>query len=196
MTARDLWLIRHGETEWSALGQHTSWTELELTEEGVREVLAVKPLLRGRNFSLVLSSPRSRAVRTAELAGFEPTIDEDLKEWDYGALEGMTIEEIRKQYPGWSIWGGPWPGGEHPDDVAARADRVIERALAVAGPEPVLLFAHGHILRALGARWLRRPPTDGYLLKLGTATVSILGWEHGEPVVSNWNVPADTGQLG
>jgi broad specificity phosphatase PhoE len=189
MTGPKLWIVRHGETEWSARGQHTSRTDLPLTEGGEREAKALKPLLTGRQFDIVRSSPRQRAVRTAELAGFEPALDNDLEEWDYGELEGLTTDEICARYPGWSIWDGPWPGGERPEQVAARADRVLERVLALPAVAEALVFSHGHMLRALSARWLGRPATDGRLFALGTATVGVLGWEHGAPAIDHWNVP-------
>ena len=129
MTGVGVWLARHGQTEWSATGRHTSWTELPLTKGGEQEALAVGHLLRTQRFDLVLSSPRERALRTAELAGFEPQIDDDLVEWDYGDLEGLTTDQIQARYPGWSLWSGPWPRGETPDHVAKRADTVITRVL-------------------------------------------------------------------
>ena len=145
---------------------------------------------RSRRSTSSLSSPRQRALRTAELAGFRPEIDGDLAEWDYGELEGLTIDQIRARYPGWTIWAGPWPGGEQPAQVAARADRVVERALGLPAGARALVFAHGHILRVLAARWLGLPGTEGRLFALGTATVSELGWEHGQPAVQRWNMPA------
>jgi len=189
MSGPTLWAVRHGETAWSASGQHTSRTDLPLTAAGESEALAVKPLLAGRHFDLVESSPLQRAVRTAELAGFTPTTDDDLEEWDYGDFEGLTTPQIRADYPDWTIWDGPWPHGEQPSQVAVRADRVVRRVLALPSGATALLFAHGHILRALAARWLQRPVTDGRLFALGTATVSVLGWEHGAPVISHWDIP-------
>jgi broad specificity phosphatase PhoE len=189
MTAVVVWLARHGQTEWSASGKHTSWTELPLTPAGEHEARALDHVLHTEHFALVLASPRERALRTAELAGFEPQIDDDLVEWDYGDLEGLTTEEIQARYPGWSLWDGPWPRGETPDQVAERADRVVARALALPPGAKSLLFSHGHLLRVLAARWLRQPPSAGRLLRLVTGTVSVLGWEHGEPVVEHWSVP-------
>jgi broad specificity phosphatase PhoE len=184
-----LWLVRHGETEWSASGQHTSRTDLALTSAGEEEALALAPTLKGRHFGLVESSPMKRALRTAELAGFEPMEDTDLKEWDYGEIEGLTTEEVRRRYPGWTIWEGPWPGGERPEQVGARAQRVVSRVRALPGGSDALAFSHGHILRVIAATWLGRPPEDGCILALGTGTVSVLGWEHGWPAVRYWNVP-------
>lgn len=149
----------------------------------------MRPLLASQDFALVESSPRQRALRTAQLAGFQPAVDEDLAEWDYGELEGLTAEEITSRYPGWTIWEGPWPGGERPEEVAARAERVAGRVLALPAGGKALVFAHGHILRALAACWLGRPIVDGRLFALGTATVSTLGWEHDQPAVHHWNVP-------
>jgi len=189
LSDQELWVVRHGETEWSAIGRHTSWTELDLTAEGEKEALAVRAALQAAKFTLVLSSPRRRTVRTAELVGFCPEIDDDLEEWGYGSFEGLTTEEIRQHYPGWTIWDGPWPDGEQPAEVAARADRVVGRVLALPAGTAALAFAHGHILRVVAARWLARPPGDGRLLKLGTGTVGVLGWEHGERAVTHWNVP-------
>jgi probable phosphoglycerate mutase len=187
-----LWPVRHGETEWSASGRHTSRTDVPLTATGQREARNLSGALSAHRFELVLSSPRQRARCTAELAGFRPEIDEDLAEWDYGDLEGLTIDQIRARYPGWTIWTGPWPGGERPADVAARADRVVRRVLALDGGARALVFAHGHILRVLAARWLGLAGTEGRLLVLGTATVSELGWEHGQPTVQRWNMPPAT----
>lgn len=180
--------MRHGETEWSASGQHTSRTDLPLTRAGEAEAVAAKSMLEAQTFQLVLSSPRQRAVRTAELAGYQPEITDDLAEWDYGQLEGLTTDQITAQYPGWSIWRGPWPGGEDADQVKARVDRVIARVLALPPESKVLAFAHGHILRALGARWLQRPVSDGHIFILSTGTVSTLSWEHGLPAVLHWNM--------
>lgn len=188
MTGPELWLVRHGETEWSASGRHTSRTDLPLTEAGEAEAVALQGLLRGEMFDLVESSPRQRARRTAELAGFQPKFNEDLAEWDYGELEGLTTEEIRAKYPGWTIWSGPWPGGETDQQVAARVDRVVAQVLALPAGAKALLFAHGHVLRVLTARWLRLPPTEGRLFILGTATLGALSWEHGQPAVLRWDL--------
>jgi probable phosphoglycerate mutase len=184
-----LWLVRHGETEWSAARRHTGRTDVPLTAMGEREALALAPLLARQNFDLVGSSPRQRALRTAELAGFEPSIDGDLAEWDYGDLEGLTAEEIRATYPNWSIWHGPWPGGEQPARVVARARRVVERAMAMPAGANALVFAHGHILRVLAVCWLERPVADGCILALGTGSISVLGWEHDQrPAIEHWNL--------
>lgn len=186
MSEHEVWLVRHGQTEWSRDGRHTSTTDLELLPEGEDVARGLVDRLEGQQFALVLTSPRLRARRTAELAGFvdaEPT--EDLAEWAYGDYEGRTTADVRRDVPGWTIWTHPSPGGESADDVAGRVDRVIARARAAEGP--VLLFGHGHCLRVLGARWLGLPPADGRMLRLDTASVSVLGYERETPVVRRWN---------
>jgi probable phosphoglycerate mutase len=188
MAGDEVWLVRHGETEWSRDGKHTSVTDLPLTEEGERVATEVRERLAGVDFALVLTSPRSRARETARLAGHpEAVVDPDLAEWDYGDLEGLTTEEIRETYPDWEIWDGPVPGGESAEEVSARLDRVVARCRDADGR--VLLFGHGHCLRALAARWLGLPVTDGRLLRLDTATVSVLGYERENSVVLRWNTP-------
>ena len=184
----DVWLVRHGETEWARLGRHTGRTDIPLTETGREQARALGRALADHQFGLVLTSPLSRAVNTAALAGFadRAVVEPDAREWDYGVLEGRLTADIRDEYPGWSIWRGPWPGGETIDDVAARADRVIARVRATTGD--VLVFSHGHLLRILAARWLALPSIDGGLFALGTATISVLGWEHDAPVIETWNV--------
>ena len=186
---RQLWLVRHGETEWARLGRHTGRTDIPLTDLGREQALALGRRLAGHPFALVLTSPRSRATDTARLAGFGDAaeIDVDLAEWDYGDLEGRTTADIRTDYPGWTIWTGPWPNGETADDVAARADRVIARCLDPAVKGDCLLFAHGHVLRVLTARWLGMAPAGGANFALGTATIGILGWERENPVIETWN---------
>jgi broad specificity phosphatase PhoE len=190
MTGPVVWVARHGQTQWSVAGRHTSRTDVPLTAVGEQEAVALGTMLREEHFDLVESSPRQRALRTAELAGFEPTIDNDLVEWDYGELEGLTTDQIKARYPGWSIWHGPWPGGETDEQVAARADRVVHRALALPPGAKALLFAHGHLLRVLAARWLGQSPASGRFFMLGTGTLSVLGWERGGAAVARWNVPA------
>jgi broad specificity phosphatase PhoE len=184
--ADEVWLVRHGETEWSRDGRHTSTTDLTLTEEGRRVAAALRGRLDATTFALVLTSPRERARETARLAGYaDPEVDDDLAEWDYGDLEGLTSEQIRQTYPGWTIWDGPWPGGETADQVAQRFDRVVARCRAADGR--VLLFSHGHALRVLAARWLGLAVAEGRHLFLDTATVSVLGEDRGTPVVLRWN---------
>jgi broad specificity phosphatase PhoE len=182
-----LWLVRHGETEWSRSGQHTSVTDLELTADGESVARTLKGPLADVDFAQVLTSPRHRARRTAELAGFpdaEP--DENLAEWAYGDYEGLTTPQIRETDPEWTIWTHPSPGGESAEQVGARLDRVVARARAVDGN--TLVFAHGHSLRVLGARWLGLDATDGRIFDLDTATISVLGDDRGTPVIHRWNV--------
>lgn len=182
----DLWLVRHGETEWSRSGKHTSTTDLPLTDAGEAAAAELAPRLGEHPFALVLSSPRTRARRTAELAGFASAeVDDDLVEWDYGEYEGITTPEIRETVPGWTVWEGPVPGGETASDVSDRLDRAIARARAASGD--AVFFAHSHCLRALTARWLGLPVTEGRLFKLDTGTVSVLGWERDVAVVQRWN---------
>ena len=169
-------LVRHGETEWSRSGRHTGRTDLPLTEQGCQQARAVGALLAGRRFGRVLVSPLARARETARLAGYAGETEPDLSEWDYGDFEGRTTAEIREQAPGWLIWQGPVPGGETLEQVAERADRVIARCLEEAGD--AALFAHGHILRVLTARWCGLPPVEGRRFVLATATLTVLGWEH------------------
>lgn len=188
MTASDeLWLVRHGETAWSRTGQHTSVTDLELTPAGEQVAETLVGPLSGIDFVQVLTSPRRRARRTAELAGFPDAVpDDDLAEWAYGEYEGLTSLQIQAEVPHWSIWTHPTPGGETADEVGARLDRVVARAQASAGP--TLVFAHGHTLRVLAARWLGLPVADGRIFDLDTATISVLGDDRGTPVVRRWNV--------
>ncbi len=192
---RQVWLVRHGETEWARLLRHTGRTDIPLTDVGREQALALGQRLRGHPFALILTSPLSRASETARIAGFgeRALADPDLMEWDYGALEGRLTADIRADYPDWSIWHGPWPGGETADEVAARADRVIARCLAPTVDGDVLLIAHGHLLRVLAARWLGLPPALGSMFALATATVSVLGWDRETPVIECWNEACQTG---
>jgi broad specificity phosphatase PhoE len=182
-----IWLFRHGETEWSRTGQHTGRTDLPLNEAGEARARAVGERLAGRPFALVLSSSLVRAVETCRLAGYGEgaILDDDLMEWDYGEYEGRRTADIRKERPGWLLWKDGVIGGETAPQVAARASRVIERALSAGGD--VALFSHGHLLRVLTACWLGLPPTDGRLFSLGTATVSVLGFEHDFRIILRWN---------
>ncbi|GLY06305.1 histidine phosphatase family protein [Actinoplanes sp. NBRC 101535] len=182
-------LVRHGQTEWSATGRHTSYTDMALTAEGERQARAVRDRLAGRTFAAVLSSPRRRALRTAELAGLDVTeVTEDLAEWNYGDYEGITTRDIRAGRPDWSLWSDGCPGGESPEQVGARLDRVLARARELLTGGDVALVAHGHCLRVAGARWVGLPPKAGGLLKLDTATVSVLGFEHErDAVLAGWN---------
>ena len=182
----ELWLVRHGETEWSRDGKHTSTTDLDLTEKGVEVACTLRDKLAGIGFDLVLTSPRHRARRTAELAGFpDCEVDEDLVEWDYGEYEGVTTAEIRERVPGWTVWTHPTPGGETADQVSDRLDRVVTRARECGGR--VLAFGHGHAMRSLAARWIEQPVAEGRFFKLDTATISTLGYERDFPVVIRWN---------
>jgi broad specificity phosphatase PhoE len=182
----EVWLVRHGETEWSRDHRHTSVTDLPLTEVGVRVAAELGARLAGVGFDLVLTSPRLRARHTAELAGFpEAHVEGDLVEWAYGDYEGVTTQEIRETVPDWTVWTHPTPGGETADQVSARLDRVVGRTRAHGGR--VLLFGHGHALRALAARWIGQPVDEGRFLRLDTATVSVLGYERETPVILRWN---------
>jgi probable phosphoglycerate mutase len=186
-------LVRHGQTEWSASGQHTSVTDLPLTGTGVRQARALHPALAGRAFAAVLCSPRLRATHTAELAGLTVTaIDDDLAEWFYGDYEGLTTKEIRAGNPGWDLFRDGCPGGESPQQVGARIDRILDRArAALESGGDVALVAHGHSLRVVTARWLDQPVAAGSRYRLDTATLSTLGYEHGRPVLTSWNVPPE-----
>ncbi|MGW5877283.1 histidine phosphatase family protein [Nocardiopsis terrae] len=192
----ELVLVRHGQTEWSRERRHTGRTDLPLTEEGERQARALRPLLAERGFELVLTSPLGRAVRTAELAGLTDTeAHPDLAEWDYGAYEGVTTAEIHRDRPGWNLWtdgvppGPPDHPGENPEQVGARADRVLVDAASALERGDVALVAHGHILRTLTARRLGLPPSGGALFRLDTGSVSTLGTEHGRSVITSWNRP-------
>jgi broad specificity phosphatase PhoE len=179
-------LVRHGETEWSRDGRHTGRTDVPLTEDGERQARAVGEALRGREFALVLSSPLTRALSTARLAGFEPEVRDDLAEWDYGEYDGVTTPEIREKVPGWTVWGYGALGGESVADLAARADRVVQVLLAAEGD--VLVFSHGHFLRVLTARWLELGAAEGRLFALDSGTLSTLGFEREQRVIRSWNV--------
>ena len=184
--AQELWLVRHGETEWSRDHRHTSHTDLPLTENGVEVAGKLRERLSSSDFDLVLTSPRLRARRTAELAGFEEAVsDEDLVEWDYGDYEGITTAEIRESVPGWSVWTHGARGGESADEVTERLDRVVTRVRDEGGR--TLVFGHGHALRALAARWIGQPVSIGQFLRLDTATICTLGYERETPVVLRWN---------
>jgi probable phosphoglycerate mutase len=183
-----LWLVRHGETEWSATGRHTGRTDVPLTDAGRVAAQRLAAILHDRTFELVLTSPMRRAVETCELAGFAggALTTGDLCEWDYGEYEGVTTDEIRRKHPGWTIFFDGCPGGETLEEVATRADRIIQRVRATDGP--VIAFGHGHILRVIGARWIGAPSIVGANLVLSTATVSVLGWEREAPAILRWNL--------
>jgi len=208
----ELWLIRHGETEWSLDGRHTSTTDIPLTEHGRQRALELKEYLEGKKFAAVLVSPRQRAMETCRLAGYGDVavIDDGLQEWNYGDAEGKTTAQMRELRPGWSVWSSAIVGGESVEQVGARADGVIARAVAAAvadlthdddkavvmnglpkasGPpnRAVALFAHAHILRILAARWVGLAAVDGQRLALGTGSVSVLGYERETRVIERWN---------
>ncbi|HTN43215.1 MAG TPA: histidine phosphatase family protein [Nitrospiria bacterium] len=190
MTARPtqhVYLIRHGETEWSLSGQHTGITDIPLTENGRNVARLLKPVLDKESFARVFSSPLRRARETCDLAGFgeRAEIDRDLMEWNYGEYEGLTPKQIHTKAPGWMIFSDGCPGGEGPEQVGARADRVIGRVRAVEGN--VALFAHGHIFRVFAARWLGLPAAAGRHFLLDTATLNILGYYRDIPAVKRWN---------
>ncbi len=189
---REIWLIRHGETEWSLSGAHTGLTDIPLTPAGQASAQAIGRYLV-RPFSLVLVSPLQRARETCRLAGYgsDAVVDPNLLEWDYGDYEGLTTPQIQSENPRWSLWDNGVPNGETATQVALRAEAVITRALATNGDVAngdVALFAHGHILRILAARWLGLPPTAGRLFALGTASLSTLGYERQTPVITRWNL--------
>lgn len=186
-----MWLVRHGETEWARSGRHTGLTDIPLTATGCQQALDLAPRLTGHTFAAVVSSPLSRALDTARLAGFDDRVqvDPDLVEWNYGDDEGRTTLEIRADRPDWTIWSEGPAGGELLEAVAARVDRVIVRARAIDGI--TLCFAHGHLLRILGARWIGLPATGGGSLALDTATISILGWDRDAPAIRRWNDGVD-----
>jgi broad specificity phosphatase PhoE len=188
--ATELWLVRHGETEWSLSGKHTSRTDVALTEHGRRRAEELRDYLAGTTFDAVLVSPMRRARETCAIAGFGDVavVDEGLKEWDYGVYEGRTTAEIRAEMSGWSVWKDEIVGGETVEHVGQRADAVIGRALALGGDGGrVALFAHAHILRILAARWIGLAADGGRLLALGTGSVSVVGWERETRVIVNWN---------
>jgi probable phosphoglycerate mutase len=184
----EIWLIRHAETDWAAAGKHTGRTDIPLNDEGREHAASLPGRLGGRSFALVLSSPLGRARETAAIAGYgDQAIDDpDLLEYDYGDYEGLTTPEIRASRPDWYLWRDGAPGGETPDDVGARVDRVIERALQADGD--VALFAHGHVLRVLGSRWIEQPASLAGRLALGTGAICKLDHERETRVIRAWNL--------
>jgi len=187
MPTQQVYLVRHGETEWSLSGQHTGLTDIPLTENGRKVAMQLAPVLAKETFELVLVSPLARARETCKLAGCgeRARIDSDLVEWNYGEYEGLTPKQIHAQRPGWMLFSDGCPGGETPEQVGARADRVIARVRAVEGH--VALFAHGHIFRVFAARWLGLPAAAGCHFLLDTATLNILSYYRGLPAVKRWN---------
>ena len=192
----ELILLRHGETEWSLDGKHTGRTDIPLTARGEAAAKALEPVLSGRGIVAVFTSPARRAVTTAAFAGLSNAQpDPDLWEWDYGGYEGLTTPQIQETRPGWYLWrDGVIPGdaahpGETIEQVAQRTERVLARVAPLLAGGNVALVAHGHVLRVLTACYLRLPPSDGRLFRLDTGTVSTLGTEHAEPIITSWNVP-------
>ncbi len=187
--AQKVYLIRHGETEWSRSGKHTGVTDVPLTEQGRKTARSLQPVLAREKFVLVLCSPLQRARETCELAGIQESavVDPDLMEWRYGEYEGLTTKQIQLARPGWSVFHDGCPGGETPEQVALRADRVLAKVRATGGN--VALFAHGHILRIIAARWVDQPPSLGERLLLDTATLSVLGYYYETPALKIWNAP-------
>jgi broad specificity phosphatase PhoE len=186
--AHEVWLVRHAETDWSVSGKHTGRTDVPLNDEGRRHGAALPERLGGKAFAAVFVSPLGRARETAQLAGYgdQAMIDEDLLEYDYGDYEGLSTPEIRETRPGWYLWRDGVPNGEMPDDVGVRADRVIERVSGIDGD--VALFAHGHVLRVLGARWIEQPAALAGRLALRTAAICHLGFERETRVIRAWNL--------
>jgi broad specificity phosphatase PhoE len=191
----ELIVLRHGQTEWSHTGRHTGRTDAPLTAAGEAAAAALAPVLAARKMRAAFTSPARRAVLTAALAGLDAEVDPDLQEWDYGGYEGRTTANIRAERPGWYLWrDGVIPGdADHPGEtiaqVAARADAVLSRVRPLLAEGDVALVSHGHLLRVLTARWLRLGPAAGGLFRLDTGTLSTLGTEHREPVITSWNVP-------
>lgn len=187
--SQQIYLVRHGETEWSLTGQHTGITNIPLTDNGKKVARLFEPFFKEVNVALVLTSPLDRAQTTCELAGLKSRaeIDPDLMEWNYGEYEGLTTLQIHAQVPGWMLFRDGCPGGESPEDVFSRVDRVIAKIRSIEGD--VVLFAHGHILRVLTARWLELSIMAGSHLMLDTATLSILSYYQGIPAIKRWNAP-------
>jgi broad specificity phosphatase PhoE len=185
----NVFAIRHGETAWSLSGQHTGTTDIPLTENGRRLAERMRPVLAAKRFALVLCSPMQRARETCRLAGLGDSaiVEPDLLEWNYGDYEGLTTDQIHQTAPDWRLFRDGCPDGEAPDEVGARVDRVIARARAAAGD--TALFAHGHVLRVLVARWIRLPASNGEHFLLDTGTLCVLGYYREVPAVRIWNGP-------
>lgn len=188
--SRHIWVVRHGETAWARDGRHTGWSDIPLDQHGIEEATSLRTLLAGRAFARVLVSDLQRAIQTCQLAGFgdQAEIRPDLREWNYGAYDGRTTPEIQKERPGWVVWDGGMPGGESPEEVGARADRVLAEVRSI--PGDVALFSHGHFLRILAARWLGMAAVAARHFALEPAGVGTLGTEHGDPVIICWNLTA------
>jgi broad specificity phosphatase PhoE len=186
--AHQVFLVRHGETEWSLNGRHTGSTDIPLTEHGREVARLLRPILAKESFALALTSPLQRARETCRLAGFENAhIEPDLMEWNYGRYEGLTTAEIHATAPGWLLFRDGATGGEQPGEIGARVDRVIEKVRAVTGD--VILFAHGHVLRVFAVRWLGFPTSEGQRFLLDTATTNVLSYYRGIPAIKRWNAP-------
>ena len=187
--SREIWLLRHGATEWSRNGRHTGSSDISLLPEGEAEARALAPLLAGQHFAEVWVSPLQRARRTCELAGLgaQAQLNENLREWDYGSYEGITTAEIRQTVPGWSVWSHGCPGGEDAVAVTQRCETLIAQLLALEGN--IALFAHGHLLRSLAGTWIGQGAMGGKHLALGTGSHSLLGFERENPVILRWNAP-------
>jgi broad specificity phosphatase PhoE len=185
--AKQVWLVRHADTEWSRSGRHTGITDLPLLAEGEQKARDLAPRLAHAEFSLVLSSPRTRALETARLAGFgsHVEIDSNLAEFDYGQFEGLTSDQIHARWPGWDLWRDGCPGGESPEHVAARCARLVQRCIDA--PGHALLFGHGHIFHAFAAAWLELPASRGRSFGLKAGSISVLGFEHGNRVLWQWD---------
>lgn len=183
----EIWLVRHGETAWSLSGQHTGWTDLPLNPEGEKQAEGLREKLGGRQFAAVYSSPLMRARRTCELAGLGERAEflDDLREFNYGTVEGRTAVQVQEEIPGWSVWTHEVPGGETIEGVYDRTGNVIEMALQA--PGDVVLFAHGHLLRLLACHFLGLAPRMARHLALSTASISVLGWEKETRVIRRWN---------
>jgi len=187
--SREIWLLRHGATEWSRNGRHTGSSDISLLPEGEAEARALAPLLAGQHFAEVWVSPLQRARRTCELAGLgaQAQPNESLREWDYGSYEGITTAEIRQTVPGWSVWSHGCPGGEDAAAVTQRCEALIAQLLLLEGN--IALFAHGHLLRSLAGTWIGQGAVGGKHLALGTGSHSLLGFERENPVILRWNAP-------
>ena len=183
----EIWLGRHGETEWTISGRHTGSTDIPLTDRGREEARLLGRSFAGVEFAAVISSPLSRAAETARLAGLEPRLDDRLVEWDYGDYEGRTTAEIKRERPDWDLWRDGCPGGETAAEVGERLEPLLEELRALDGGR-VAVFGHGHCLRVLAGCWLRLGPEAGRALLLGTASLSVMGTEHGSPVIASWNL--------
>jgi len=190
--SHQVFVVRHGETEWSLSGRHTGTTDIALTEYGQQAARSLLPVLAKESFALALTSPLRRARETCRLAGFGDVakVEPHLAEWNYGRYEGLTLAQIRATAQGWLLFRDGCPGGELPEDIGARVDRVIARVRVTEGD--IILFAHGHVLRVFAARWLGLPPSAGQHFLLDTATVNILGYYHGIPAIKLWNAPVQT----